>query len=651
MRETHRQSGIVRRFAAPSSLVAIIIGAGLWYMIARDIRSNAIDRAAHSGELLVRTAVDDAIGGDAPGDGFTAATSNRLDGIADRGRADHSLQGLIVRNARGAVVYSSLEGAVETSGEVPRAATARATVTSTTIAVTVPLGGAERPQRWAAAEIRLPFAPVGVSIAAQKWRLAMWMALAFVALFSVVLAVATKVFRGLWRQVEQHQFDALHDPLTRLPNRTLFNDRADQRARERRRDGHDAAVMLVDLDRFKEVNDTLGHRSGDLLLAEVARRLSARLRNSDTVARLGGDEFGILLPIVDGTDGATRVVEALRKSIAAPFVIDGVSLTIGASVGVAMMDEHGHGAETLLQRADRAMYQAKKNRSGHAFYDPSLAGDERDDLALVSDLRRAIARGELRLHYQPKAQLSNSDICSVEALVRWQHPERGLLAPNLFVPLAERSGLIRQLTYWVLDEAMRQTREWADEGRGLKVAVNLSQQSLLDESMPGEIARVLERQRVPARALEIEITESALVSDLGAANAALTKLHEMGITLSIDDYGTGHSSLAHVRGLPISCIKIDRSFVSGMLVDAKDATIVRSTIELARDLGIGVVAEGVETMEEWDALVELGCLVAQGYLISPPKPGPELGQWLRRTGYSFRMDAKVEAAIPLPNFV
>lgn len=651
MRETHRQSGIVRRFAAPSLLVAIILGVGLWYMIARDIRSNAIDRAAHSGALLVRTAVDDAIGGDALGDGLTAATSNRLDGITNRGKADHTLEGLIVRNGRGAVVYSSLDGVVEASGEVPPSAMARTTVTSTTIAVTVPLGGTERPQRRAAAEIRLPFAPVGASIAAQKRRLAMWMAVAFVALFSVVLAVATKVFRGLWRQVEQHQFDALHDPLTRLPNRTLFNDRADQRARERRRDGHDAAVMLVDLDRFKEVNDTLGHRSGDLLLAEVARRLSARLRNSDTVARLGGDEFGILLPIVDGIDGATRVVESLRKSIAAPFVIDGVSLTIGASVGVAMMDEHGHGAETLLQRADRAMYQAKKNRSGHAFYDPSLSGDERDDLALVSDLRRAIARGELRLHYQPKAQLSNSDIRSVEALVRWQHPERGLLAPNLFVPLAERSGLIRQLTYWVLDEAMRQTREWADEGRGLKVAVNLSQQSLLDESMPDEIARVLERQRVPARALEIEITESALVSDLGAANAALTKLHEMGITLSIDDYGTGHSSLAHVRSLPISCIKIDRSFVAGMLVDAKDATIVRSTIELARDLGIGVVAEGVETMEEWDALVELGCLVAQGYLISRPKPGPELGQWLRRTGYSFRMDAKVEAAIPLPNFV
>ncbi len=651
MRAKIRQLGILQRFAVVSLLVSIAVGCGLWFVLARDIRHSVIDQTAHSAEVLARTEIAAAFAGDAPVDGFRLPTINRLDGVVNRSRAGGALDGLVIRNARGVAVYSNPVGHGAPAGAVPVAVSSRVTVAAHTITVDVPLGAKDAQRPSAGAELRLPFAPALAAIGRQRWRLAMWIVVSLAALFAIGLAVVARMCRDLQRQVEQHQFEALHDPLTGLPNRTLFNDRVDQRVRERRRDGEAAAVMLVDLDRFKEVNDTFGHGAGDVVLAEVARRLSTRLRTSDTVARLGGDEFGVLLPRVAGIEGATRVVEALRKSLSMPFRIDDVSVTVDASVGIAMLDEHNHDAHTLIHRADRAMYQAKKNRSGHGFYDPFVGGDERDDLALVSDLRRAIARGELRLYYQPKAQLSSRKIRSVEALVRWQHPERGLLTPNVFVPLAESSGLIRQLTYWVLDESMRQAREWADRGQALKVAVNLSQQSLLDETMPEEIARVLERHRVPAKALEIEITESALVTDLAAANAALSQLDRMGIALSIDDYGTGHSSLAHVRALPVSCIKIDRSFVSGMLVDPTNATIVRSTIGLARDLGIVVVAEGVETMEEWEGLAQLGCHVAQGYLISRPKPAHELIEWLEHTGFAFRMDARAEAATPLPNFV
>ena len=651
MRAKFRERGIPERFAVVLLVVSIAVGGSLWYLLARSMREGALEQATRSAELLARTAVSAAIAGDRPADGFRESTTMRLDGIVDRGRAGQTLDRLVILNNRGRVLYSNPAGRRAGADSVPVAGPSRVTVTAQSIIVAVPLGANDAKRSAAAAELSLPYAPVRAAIAGRHWRLAMWIGVALTTLLSVILVLVAKMCRGLRLQVEQHQFLALHDPLTSLPNRTLFIDRVDQRLRQRRRDGEVAAVMLVDLDRFKEVNDTFGHRAGDVLLAEVARRLSTRLRTSDTVARLGGDEFGVLLPRVDGIDGATKVVDALHKVLAAPFVIDGVAVTVEASVGVAMLDEHTPDADTVIDWADRAMYQAKKARGGHSFYDPAIGGDERDDLSLVNDMRRAIARGELRLHYQPKAQVLTRKIRSVEALVRWQHPERGLLTPNVFIPLAETSGLIRQLTYWVLDEAMRQAREWADQGHALKIAVNLSQQSLLDQSMPDEIARVLQRHRVPAQALEIEITESALVTDLGAANAALSHLDRMGIALSIDDYGTGHSSLAHVRALPVSCIKIDRSFVSGMLVDPTNATIVRSTIELARDLGIRVVAEGVETMGEWDGLAKLGCHVAQGYLISRPKPGAELIEWLDRTGFAFRMDAQAEAATPLPDFV
>lgn len=469
---------------------------------------------------------------------------------------------------------------------------------------------------------------------------------AAIALFGVIVyRTVGRSLASISEELEKHKHDSMHDDLTGLPNRALFDDRAEQAVRLTRRRDETAAIIVLDLDRFKETNDTVGNRAGDRLLAELANRLSKRLRGSDTVARIGGDEFGIVLPTVDSEANVVRVVEDLRRALTAPFMIDGVSVVVEVSAGIALIGEQRFPAKTYLQRAERALQRAKSDPARIAVHDPGVDDENKDQLALIAELRSAIAKGELRLFYQPKPRLRTGKVRKVEALIRWQHPTRGLLTPNFFIPLAERTGLMRPLTYWVLDEAMRQSREWIAGGRGITVAVNLSQQSLLDETMHTEVARVLERHGVPAKALEIEITESALVTDLAAAKTALERLAAQGVTLSIDDYGTGHSSLAHVKQLPVSCIKIDRSFVSGMESDSANAAIVRSTVALARDLGIKLVAEGVETEGEWEELRKLGCDYAQGFLISRPIPAHELTKWLEDNNE--RYTGPVEA---LPSF-
>lgn len=444
----------------------------------------------------------------------------------------------------------------------------------------------------------------------------------------VVVLLAKRSLREAWAALDRQRRDVMHDALTGLPNRELFDDRVVLAVAGARRAKRSAAIVVIDINRFKETNDAVGNHAGDRVLREIAARLQGRLRQTDTVARIGGDDFGIVLADVAGEDGALRVVEDLRRILNNPVNVDGVPVVVEATAGIALSGEMDFPAATYVQRAERAHRRAKRTPGGIAVHDPAIDDDVRDQLALINELRAAIARGELRLFYQPKPRLRTGRVRSVEALIRWEHPTRGLLAPGHFIPLAERTGLMRPLTLWVLDEAMRQSREWLDAGRKIKIAVNLSQQSLLDEAIHDEIDRVLERHGMPAKALEIEITESALVSDLKAAQAALERLAGQGISLSIDDYGTGHSSLAHVKQLPVGCIKIDRAFIDHMDSDPANAAIVRSTVELARDLGMKLVAEGIERQEEWDALRELGCDFAQGFLISRPVPAAEFVRWL-----------------------
>jgi diguanylate cyclase (GGDEF)-like protein/PAS domain S-box-containing protein len=432
---------------------------------------------------------------------------------------------------------------------------------------------------------------------------------------------------ALRQQAELNRHQALHDSLTDLPNRVLFQDRVRQVILGAEREGGGVAVLVMDLDRFKEINDTLGHASGDRLLVEAARRLRTTLRGADSIARLGGDEFAILLH--DGSpSGVAAAAQRIHGAFAAPFSLDGLPLQIEASIGAATYPEHADDVEGLIQRADIAMYVAKRDNSGWELYDRSQDDHQPHRLSLISELRRAIDERELVLHYQPKLELRSGQVASVEALVRWHHPTRGLVGPNEFIDVVQETSLIKPLTLYVIDEALRQCRAWAAEGHPLAVAVNVSTRNLIDLDFPDQVAALLARWEVGPQQLELEITESAIVADMFRMRGVLERLGAMGLRISVDDFGTGYTSLGYLRRLPISELKIDRSFVSHMATSEEDAVIVRSTIDLGRNLGLGVVAEGVEDPEVLQRLCELGCDVAQGYLMSRPIPADELTAWL-----------------------
>src|SRR3989442_5948886 len=421
---------------------------------------------------------------------------------------------------------------------------------------------------------------------------------------------------------------ARHDGLTGLPNRTLMFDRLRQAILASKREQHPLALQRMALDRFKEINDTFGHHGGDDVLRHVSTRLKGQLRESDTVARLGGDEFAIILPgVVDeAAAGATaaRILQALQE----PLVIDNESLEIRASVGIALFPRHAEDADILLRRADAALYAPKRAGAGIAFYTLEHEVDS-SSLTLTFELRRAIEENALTLHYQPVLRCGTSEVIGVEALVRWPHPRHGLLAPDRFIPLAEQSRLIRPLRRRVLEAAVQQQDRWWREGITLRMAVNLSIRNLQDPELVPCVTRVLDTYTVPRDWLSLEITESTLMADTDETLKVLAPLKEMGVRVSIDDFGTGFSSLTNLKRLPIDELKIDKTFVTEMPSKKKDGLIVRSTIDLAHALGLVAVAEGVEEASAWDMLAAQGCDLAQGYYICRPLPAPELARWYR----------------------
>ena len=457
--------------------------------------------------------------------------------------------------------------------------------------------------------------------------------------FSLAVLPLLAIHHG-GRQAIAKEHQSLHDALTGLPNRVLFRDRIEQavRAAERRHGG--AAVMIMDLDHFKEVNDTLGHHHGDVLLQEVAERLKTTLRTADTVARLGGDEFGILLPDVLAAPDAQAVAEILQTALREPFIVDGLTLEMGGSIGIAFHPDHGDHVELLIQRADIAMYAAKEAGLGFAHYEPQQDHYSPRRLSLAGELRSALENEELELHYQPKADVVTGRIVGVEALVRWNHPRHGLLGPEEFVPIAEQTGLIVPLTRWVLGASMRQVQAWQGQGYELSVAVNLSARSFLDTALAVDIPMLLQLHKIEPKLLELEVTESTIMLDPVRATATLERLSEIGLRLSIDDFGTGYSSLANLKRLPVDLIKIDKSFVLEMATEHSDAAIVRSTIELAHNLGLQVIAEGVEDRQIWEELARLGCDYAQGFYLSRPLPAdklaPKLGMAPAHEGHAER---------------
>jgi diguanylate cyclase (GGDEF)-like protein/PAS domain S-box-containing protein len=429
----------------------------------------------------------------------------------------------------------------------------------------------------------------------------------------------------------QLQHQALHDALTDLPNRTLFQQRLQQLIESARREDSACAVLLLDLDGFKELNDTFGHRLGDQVLQHLASRLTATSRHSDTIARLGGDEFALLIPRT-GADEARQVAEKLLAVVRRPLPVDGQVLAIDGSIGIALYPDHGADAATLLRRVDMAMYAAKRGHTTCMLYDHAQDGEGKRRLIVSQGLRSAMGTDQFFLHFQPKVDLAGRAVAGVEALLRWRHPELGMISPDEFIPLAEQGGLMTLMTRWILDEALTQCRLWYDRGLDLHVAVNLSARSLHDHHLVDVVAAALNRSGTPPSRLVLEITESQIMADPDHALTTLRQLRGLGATVAIDDFGTGYSSLSYLGMLPAQELKIDRSFVMDMEYNADHRRIVEATISLAHDLRLHTVAEGVETQQTLDLLTGLGCDMAQGYQISRPLPGREVADWVQSHG-------------------
>lgn len=427
--------------------------------------------------------------------------------------------------------------------------------------------------------------------------------------------------------VEKHH--ARHDPLTSLPNRLLLMERIAQAIEDSRRDRRSFAILIMDLNRFKEVNDTLGHHFGDRLLVELSSRLQRFIGPSDLVARLGGDEFGFVLEGSSAENPVAFCRHALQQ-IERSFEVEGHSLIIGGSIGIAVYPVHGEEPASLMQHADIAMYEAKRQGNGFMEYDPELDRHSLDRLMIMSSLRSPDLCEQLFVFFQPKVELASGKVCGMEALVRWKHPKIGLVLPDAFIPVAERAGVMKMITLWVLDMALTAKQEWQSLGIHIDVAVNLSVSNLSDENLPADILRLLDNHFVPSSSIILEVTETSMMTNPRRAHEVLLKLHEIGLQLSIDDFGTGYSSLAYLKSLPASEIKIDKSFVLDMINDEADAMIVHSTINLAHNLGYRVVAEGVENVESLDLLQILGCDVAQGFYFSQPMRAGQVPAWVER---------------------
>lgn len=429
------------------------------------------------------------------------------------------------------------------------------------------------------------------------------------------------------------EYLALHDTLTGLPNRALLLDRLEHEVARAEREGTRVALLLLDLDRFKQINDTLGHGVGDQLLAEFGQALSGALRRIDTVARLGGDEFAVVAPSLMEAEQARQVADRIAAALHRPFQIGDLSLDIGVSIGIAIYPDHGRESNDLMRGADVAMYEAKRDRRTIAVYDAESDQNSVRSLSMGGELRNAVREQELMLMYQPQIDLVDGHPVGAEALIRWDHPRYGFVSPGEFIPLAEQSGTIRPLTRWILGEAVRRLAEWQHVGLDLGVSVNLSPRNLHEEDLPEVVSRLLDTYGVWPGKLTLELTENAIMTNPERSLTAIRQLKKCGIRLAIDDFGTGYSSLSYLRSLPVDELKIDKSFVIAMTEEGGDEVIVRSTIDLAHTLGLSVVAEGVEAAEHLAVLRRLGCDVAQGYHIARPLGADALRQWLETADY------------------
>jgi diguanylate cyclase (GGDEF)-like protein len=647
VRESGGRAGIVVRFSILSALAFVALGLALAGALRAEVREHTLGEAAQSAQLIAQLGIEPRIEGASLAAALPPERARALDDQVGAGRRASDFVAARIWNRDGLLVYSDdrsqtgrrLDGGEEReelaaalAGAVQTEIDGREAEERGLIEVLVPLHSGTSGGAVGVLELYLPYAPIAAEIADASRTLALVVAVGLAALYALLLPIVAGASRRLRRQSAENRHQALHDALTGLPNRTLFFDRVRQAVRAAQRDGSKTAVMVLDLDRFKDVNDSLGHDHGDALLTQIAERLRGRFRASDTIARLGGDEFAILLPGLQDEAEALRVARELRADLSEPFQLPSLAIRAEASVGIALYPDHGDDAEQLLRRADVAMYAAKEARVGDRVYDSGQERHGPGHMQLLEELRGVIDDRGLEVHYQPQADLRSGHIKTVEALVRWPHPTRGMLPPDRFIALAEESGLIRPMTLLVLDTALAQCASWRAEGLEIGVAVNLSVLNLLDPQLIDDVAAALARHDLPARTLDLEITESAVMTDPKGAIDTLTRLRAMGVGLSLDDFGTGYSSLAYLKRLPVDEIKIDRSFVMNLVSNGDDEAIVRSTIDLGRHLGLRIVAEGVEDLDSWDELVQLGCDVAQGFYLARPMPPAEVTSWLRARG-------------------
>ena len=487
----------------------------------------------------------------------------------------------------------------------------------------VHVGASKKPN--AVFELYIPYEPIAATIARDKKVVYLGLIIGLLILYAALLPIVGKASRALRQQLAQSRHRATHDALTGLANRSQLN----WRSCEYLAGGRGAALLLIDIDGFKEINDALGHEHGDAVLREVAARLDSSMRPTDVVARLGGDEFAILMPDVPSGEAALVLAERLRARLRQPLPLEALAVKLGVSIGTAVAPEHGETIDDLMRHADLAMYRAKRELSEIELYRPERDNQLPDRISLTAELPCAIENGELVLHFQPQVDVATGEPLAAEALIRWNHPTRGMIPPDQFIPLAETTGAIAELTRFVIERALAEQVRWREAGFDLAVAVNFAGPNVLDADMPAAVRDAVERWEVPAGRMIVEISERTVMHGPHRLSSLLQELRELGVESSLDDFGTGQSSLAYVRSLPVDEIKIDRSFVKGMVGDAADAAIAGSTIALGRALGLRVVAEGIEDEETRVALEEAGCDVAQGYYFSRPVPGDEFLLWLQ----------------------
>jgi diguanylate cyclase (GGDEF)-like protein len=642
-----RRLGLTQRVALLSLVPMVVLGFILARVLQAQIVSRTLADESEAARIIAHIGIQPHLSPHELRFGLTPAGVRALDQQLSARSVTQDLARIKIWNSRDKVIYSDdhsligrtltpsddLENALAgkpNSADVitprPHTETASEVGLGELVEVYVPLRFASSGPPEGAFEIYLSYTPIAAAISHDKRTIALLVAIGLGLLWLILFRIVAQASRRLSRQTRENYRLAHYDPLTGLPNRTLFIRGVARMVRREAAQADTVAVLLIDLDRFTELNNTLGHVNGDRVLCEVASRLGASFagNGSAQVARLGADEFAVLCPGVAGEDGARAAAAVVQASLEPPVVVDGVALNVEVSIGIAVMDDPAAGPDLLLQRADTALARARSRSSRVHVHSPACDYFDSNRLILLGEARAALERGEFVLHYQPKVDLQRKRVTGVEALVRWNHPQRGLLGPHEFVPQIEPTALVGPFTLHVVEQALAQLVAWRRRGMDLEMSVNLSARNLLDPELPEQVAALLQKHGIPAQRLTVEVTESAALVDPERAIASLQALRAAGVSVSIDDFGTGNASIEYLATLPASELKIDRSFITGMLEDPRAEAIARSTIDLARNLGLTVVAEGIETEAVMEHLASLGAQTGQGYAISRPLPAQEL---------------------------